>query len=216
MKNKIKTLLIACGLITNAALASNSVNVGYASDFFYRGSQKSQETIHSSLMLGKDFGGFLGKAHACSNQAVDTGSDSYHMGAGLSKSFSEGLISLYGGFNHFESVPGDAISEIELSISVNSLLNPKISAFRDLDETLYTFELGVSHSLDLTFANLNLEASAGNTELTSSADRSYYLIGAGLSKNISDSVDLSGSIDYVDADNIDEEFVFSTALTLRF
>lgn len=216
MKNKIKTLLIACGLITNAALASNSVNVGYASDYFYRGSQKSQETIHSSLMLGKDLGGVLARVHACSNQAVDSGADSYHMGAGLSKSFSDDLISVYGGLNHFENVPGDAISEIELFISVNSLLNPKVSAFRDLDETLYTLELGVSHSFDLSFADLNLEASAGNTELTASTDRSYYLIGAGLSKGLGDSVNLSGSIDYVDADDIDREFVFATALTFKF
>ena len=216
MKNKIKTLLIACGLITNVALASNSVNVGYASDFFYRGSQKSEETIHSSLILTKDLGGLSGRAHACSNQAVNTGSDSYHMGAGLSKSFSDDLISLYGGLNHFESVPGDAISEIELSISVNSLLNPKISAFRDLDKTLYTLEVGVSHSIDVSFADLNLEASAGNTELTSSTDRSYYLLGAALSKSLGESTDLSGSIDYIDADDIDEEFVFSTALTLKF
>ena len=37
MKLKLTSLLVALGLLTNAAFAGNSAKIGYASDFFYRG-----------------------------------------------------------------------------------------------------------------------------------------------------------------------------------
>merc|ERR1712091_626726 len=56
-------------------------------------------------MLGHSIGSLDGSLHVCSNQAVDTGNDSYHMGAGLGTSFADGLLSAYAGINHFEDVP---------------------------------------------------------------------------------------------------------------
>ena len=160
MKTKIVSLLIAFGLL-NAAYAGNSAKLGLASDYFYRGVQKSEESIQGSLMLGGSLGGFNASLHVCSNQAVDSGNDSYHMGAGLGKSFAEGLFSLYGGFNHFEDVPGAALSEAEVRVSSNVLLNPSLTVYRDIDESLYTFELSVSHSLETDIADVSVNASAG-------------------------------------------------------
>ena len=91
----------------------------------------------------------------------------------------------YVGFNHFEDVPGNALSEVEVVLSSNVVLNPSVSLFRGLDDTLYTLEAGVSHDIDLSFASLGLGASAGNTELTSVSDRTYYSVGAAVSKAIS-------------------------------
>jgi hypothetical protein len=215
MKTKIVSLLIAFGLL-NAAYAGNSAKLGLASDYFYRGVQKSEESIQGSLMLGGSLGGFNASLHVCSNQAVDSGNDSYHMGAGLGKSFAEGLFSLYGGFNHFEDVPGAALSEAEVRVSSNVLLNPSLTVYRDIDESLYTFELSVSHSLETDIADVSVNASAGNTDVTNSADRDYYSVGGVASKSLSDSSDLSIGVDYIDADNIDGEFVLGSALTFKF
>ena len=113
MKNKITSILVLCGLFFNAALLGNSAKIGYASDFFYRGAQKSQESVQASVMLASQVGGLDVSAHACTNQAIDTATDSYNLGAGLGKSFADGLISAYIGLNHFEDVPGDALSEVE-------------------------------------------------------------------------------------------------------
>ena len=216
MKNKLTSLLVLCGLICNAALLGNSAKIGYASDFFYRGSQKAEQSVQASLMLGAGVAGLDASAHACTNQAVDVGNDSYHLGAGLGKSFAEGLLSAYVGLNHFEGVPGNALSEVELVLSSNTVLNPSVSLFRDLDDSLYTFEAGVSHDFDLSFASLDLEATVGNTELTSASDRTYYVVGASLSKSVSDAADLSLGVDYVDADDIDREYVFGTSLSFKF
>jgi hypothetical protein len=216
MKTKIVSLLLAFGLSINAAIAGNSVKIGYSSDFFYRGAQKAEESISSSVMLQNSIGGLAASAHLCSNQAVDTGADSYHMGFGINSSFVDELLDGYFGFNHFEDVPGNALSEVELSASFNSALSPKVSVFRDLDDSLYTLELGVSHSVDLSFANLNLNGLIGNTELSDSVDRDYYVLGSSASKPVGDSANLSGSIDYVDAENTDKEFVFGVALAFKF
>ena len=235
MKTKIVSLLIAFGLLNAANAgnsakmspnAGNSAKLGLASDSFYRGVQKSEESIQSSLMFGTALGSFnatpkasslyWGSAHVCSNQAIDSGSDSYHMGAGLGKFFAEGLFSLYGGFNHFEDVSGEALSEVEIKLSSSVAFSPSLSVYRDIDESLYTFELSASHSLETDVADISINASIGNTEVTTSNDRDYYSVGASTSKSLSDSSNLSLGVDYIDADDIDGEFVFGSALSFKF
>ena len=216
MKLKLTSLLVALGLITNAAFAGNSAKIGYASDFFYRGEQKALESIQSAVDLEASLLGLDGKLHACTNQSIDEGVDSYRFAAGLGTSFAEDLFSVYGGFNHFEDVAGDALSEIEVSASVNVFANPTVSAFRNVDENLYTFEGSLSESFDLSFASLDVRGSVGNTEVTTSNDRTYYSVGGGLTRQVGAGVDLSLSVDLVDSDDLEREFVFGTALAFSF
>lgn len=216
MKLKLTSLLAALGLLTNVAFSGNSAKIGYASDFFYRGAQKAEQSVQAGVKLGAELGVLNLSAHTCTNQAVDTGNDSYNIGAGASQSFSDGLLSVYVGVNHFEDVPGEALSEVELNLSSNVALNPSVSVFRDFDDSLYTVEVGVSHSFDLDIVDLGLDASVGNTDLTNNTDRTYYVVGASVSKSVAEHADLAVSVDYVDADDIDREFVFGTALTFNF
>lgn len=216
MNTKLVSLLLAFGLSINAAFSGNSAKIGYASDFFYRGAQKAEESVQASVKLNSSVAGLGLSAHACTNQAVDAGGDSYHLGAGAGQSFADGLLSLYAGLNHFEDSPGNALSEFQVSISSNSVLSPSVSIFRDLDDSLYTVELEVSHDLDLSVANVGLGASIGNTDVTNSDDRTYYGAGLTVSKEVSDNAGLAVKLDYVDADDIDREFVIATALNFTF
>jgi hypothetical protein len=214
MKLKLTSLLVAFGLITNAAFAGNSANIGYTSDFFYRGEQKALESVQASVDLQQSVLGLDGSVHACTNQSVDQGVDSYRLAAGLGKSFGD-LFSVYGGFNHFEDVAGEAISEIELRLSLNTIGNPTVSAFRDTSDDLYTFEGSLSHSIDIKVADLSLRGSVGNTDATIADNRTYYSVGLGISRAIGEAT-AGVSVDLVDADDIDREFVFGTALTFNF
>ena len=216
MKLKLTSLLVALGLLTNAASAGNSVKIGYGSDFFYRGSQKAEESIQSSLMLSHAISNLSASAHLCSNQAIDSGLDSYHMGAGLGASFSDGLISLYGGLNRFEDKPGETLSEAEIKLSLGVPFSPSFSAYRDLSDDLYTFEAGVSYVLETSISDLALSGSVGNTETSATSDTTYYSVGAGVSKNLNDTASVGLNVDYVDADNIDNEYVWGAAITLKF
>ena len=206
--------MLAFGLL-NAAYAG-SVNLGFASDYFYRGDQKTNESVQTSLGLSNSIAGFKSSLHLCTNQSIDSGSDSYHMGGGFSKSFAEDLLSAYVGLNHFEDVPGDALSELQISVSSSSILSPTISVFRDLDDTLYTFELEVSHSFDLDLFSLSLDGSIGNTEISNSVDRDYYTLGLSATKSLSENADLSVGVDHVDSDASDEELVLGASLSLNF
>ena len=216
MKLKLTSLLVAFGLLTNAALMGNSAKIGYVSDFFYRGEQKALESVQAAVDLEAKLLGLDGKLHACTNQSVDEGVDSYRLAAGLGTSFAEDLFSIYGGFNHFEDVAGEALSEIEISASVNVFANPTVSAFRNVDDDLYTFEGSLSESFDLSFASLDLRGVVGNTEITESNDRTYYSVGAELSRSVGQGATLSASVDLVDSDEIEREFVFGSALTFNF
>jgi hypothetical protein len=95
-------------------------------------------------------------------------------------------------------------------------LNPSLSVFRNFDDSLYTVEAGVSHELDLDVASVEVDASIGNTDLTDSTDRTYYSVGVAASKSLSDSAGIQIGLDYVDADDVDREFVLGTALTFNF
>ena len=214
MKTKLLSLFTALGLLTNVAVAS-SASIGYASDFFYRGEQKALESFQSKVDYGTSVLGLDTLFHACTNQSLDQGVDSYGFSAAAGKSFSEGLIALYGGFNHYEDVPGEALSEVFVKASSNIILNPSVTVYRNVNDELFTYEGGVSHSFDLSIASLNLDASVGNTEVTESNDRTYYGVGAELTRPLG-SAQAGLSVDLVDSDDIEREFVFAGSLTFEF
>jgi len=214
MKNKIASLLLALGL--SSATLANYAKIGYVSDFFYRGEQKALESVQASLDLDKNVAGLNASFHACTNQSVDQGVDSYGLAAGISHTFVDGILNVYGGFNHFEDVAGDALSEIALKAGLNTIASPALSVYRNVDDELYTFEGSVSHSIALSIVDLGLSASIGNTDITESTDRDYYSLGADLSREVGEGAVLSASVDLVDADDIEREFVFGTALTFNF
>ena len=214
MKLKLTSLFVALGLLTNAALMGNSAKIGYASDFFYRGAQKSLESVQAAVDLESSVVGLNASLHACTNQSVDEGVDSYRINAGLSKSLND-LLSVYGGFNHFEDVDGEALSEIELRVSLDILGNPSVSVYRDTSDDLYTFEGSLSHSFDVQFADLSIRGSVGNTDATAADNTTYYSVGLGLSRALGGAT-IGAGVDLVDSDDIDREFVFGTALTFNF
>ena len=81
---------------------------------------------------------------------------------------------------------------------------------------MFTYELSLCHTLETQIADLDLCASYGNTETSSSSDTDYYGLGVSVSKELSETASIGGSVNYVDADNIDDEFVFGVGLTFNF
>jgi hypothetical protein len=214
---KTKLIITALlGFFINAALAENTANIGYSSDYFYRGSQQSQEAVQAAIGFEQNVAGLNAALGLFSNQSIDSSADSYIVSAGVTESFLDGLLEAYVGFNHVEDVPGAAFSEAQVLASVDCLFSPTLSAYRDLDDSLYTFELSASHDVKLDFANLGLGALVGNTDVSNADSRTYYSVGSDISKNLNESASASLSVDYVDADDIEREFVFATALTFQF
>ena len=217
MKNTKIIITALLGLFINVASAENySAELRYTSDYFYRGALKTSQAVQSSVGLSASGGGLGFSAGAFTNQAVDSGSDTYILSAGISKSFVDELLSAYVGVNHVEDVAGAAALEAQVSIGLNWPLSPSLSVYRDLDDSLYTYELALSHELDLEVLSLGLNGSIGNTETSSSADNSYYTVGAVASRSLSDNSTVSLGVTHVDSDTISNEYVFDFGVAIKF
>ena len=217
MKNTKIIITALLGLFINVASAENySAEIRYTSDYFYRGALKTSQAVQSSVGLSASGGGLGFSAGAFTNQAVDSGSDTYILSAGISKSFVDELLSAYVGVNHVEDVAGAAALEAQVSIGLNWPLSPSLSVYRDLDDSLYTYELALSHELDLEVLSLGLNGSIGNTETSSSADNSYYTVGAVASRSLSDNSTVSLGVTHVDSDTISNEYVFDFGVAIKF
>lgn len=215
--NSTKLIVTALlGFIINVASAQNySAELGYASDYFYRGVLKSEEAVQASFGAKTELAGFDVAARAFTNQAVDNGSDSYQLNLCVGKSIND-LLSVYGGLNHFEDVAGDSLFEGKIGLKFDTLLSPSVNAYRSFDDDLYTFEVGVNHQFEFEVADLCLHASAGNTDLTESLDSDYYAFGAKVSRDLAENASVAISADRIDSDLIDSEWVFGLSVSTNF
>ena len=216
MKTKLVSLLALLGLSINVApLFAGSLSTEYASDFFRRGALLSSESIQGSVSPDLNLAGLNVGVGAFSNQSLDSGSDAYSLKGGVSKSFGD-MLSVYGGIEHFEEVPGTATLDVNLELSLDVALSPSLFVARNTDEALYTYEVSAGHSFDVEVATLGLNASYGRTEVSSSTDVDYYSLGASLSRSISDNASVGAGLNYVDSDIINNESVLSIGLTVNF
>tara|TARA_Y100000310_G_scaffold124566_1_gene123281 strand:+ start:214 stop:867 length:654 start_codon:yes stop_codon:yes gene_type:complete len=216
---KTKTMIVAlisCLSINAAPAGGNSVDVGYASDYFRRGALTAEESVQAGASYGFKALGLDSSIGVFTNQATaSSGTDTYIIDIGASKQLGE-LLSLYVGLEHVELVAGDASLEVNLEVGLDAVLNPTISIYRNTDEALYTYEAAVSHSFDLEVADLGLSASYGNTDVTSSNDVDYYSVGGSLTRSLSENSSLTASLDYVDSDSIENESIFGLGINVKF
>lgn len=216
---KTTTLIISAlfGFFINAALAGNyTLQTKYSSDYFYRGSLKAEESIQlgvgvSGKILDLDY-----TVGAFSNQSINSGTDTYILSTGVSKSFLDGLLSVYAGVNHVEDLDGASIMEGEINLKFDSILSPTVSIFRDLDTDNWTTELSLSHQVNLKLANLEIQGSAGNTENSSSQEETYYSVGAEFSRPLTESSTIALDVSRVDSDSINEEYVLGLGVSVNF
>jgi hypothetical protein len=220
MKTKLKLLALLSALSINAGAADQPANsfqgelgFGYASDYYYRGERITGESTQVKAKVSTDVQ--IADAFICAfaNQGLQS-TDSYLFAVGLADSYLNDSVNAKIGWLHREHTPGEADSEVFASVGLDVLLEPTITISQDLDESLTTGELGLSHTLDISVADLTLSGNAGNTE-TSTGSTTYYGAGAKLSREFGGLV-ASVGVDYVDAQDIDNETVFSAGLSVKF
>ena len=217
MKNTKIIISALLGFFINVASAENfSAGINYASDYLYRGSLTAGQSVQSEIGFNTSKAGLGFSAGAFTNQAIGSSPDSYIFGAGISKSFAEDLLSAYAGFNHVEDVAGSAFSEVELSLGVKWHLSPTVNFYRNLEDSLYTYELNLGHAFDFDLFSLGLNGSVGNTDTTASTDNTYYILGASASRSLSEDADLSVAISRADSDTISDEYIFEIGVALKF
>lgn len=222
---KIKLLLIAAlfGPFINATLSAEEpklqgdIGIGYSSDTFFRGQTVSQDSLEASLGLDFNIGSLSSFADFTTSQSLEVGDDKYDISAGIEASLMDGAASLSAGLLHYELESGASQLEAFLSGTCNVLLSPTVSVYRNLDESLYTYELSVGHSLDLEILSLSLGAGFGVTELTSSNEVDYYELSAVASKAVTEDADAFLSVSYNDAENqADSDVFWGAGIKVKF
>ena len=214
MKTKISIITALLSLITNVALGSGAVSLGYSSDFLRRGAALSEESFQGAVSFSTETQGLNLSAEALTNKPTEAGADSYLLSVGGSKQLSE-LLNIYIGAEHFENVPGEATLDVVAKVGVDLALSPSLYVARNVDESLYTYEVEVSHKLDLGFNCLCLSATYGNTD-TATGDLDYIIVGTSMAHSISDSAELAASVDYVDSDGFEDDVVLGLSLNVNF
>ena len=223
MKTKLIILVAALlGLSNNAASGEDSSIQGgmgtkFASDYDRRGQLVSQEAIQAQVDLSVDLAGVDVFGNFFTNQSSDSsGADNIELNVGVGKSLFEDNINAYlGVYNTDNSSSGDTV-ETFLSIEANTALSPRLTAYRDNDSELYTFEGQLSQELDLEFFALELAGILGNTELTSATDSTYYSAALTASKQLKDNVSLYADIALSDSDLRSQEKIWGIGLDVRF
>jgi hypothetical protein len=217
MKTKLSIITVLLGLCVNVASAgTGSAGVGYTSDYFRRGALVSEEAVQANASVGFKALGLDSSVGIFTNQAMASGGvDTYIINAGVSGAWGD-TVGLSAGLEHAELISGDASLEVVVGLSVDTVLSPTLSVYRDTDDALYTLEVAVSHDVELKIASLGLNASYGNSDVTATSNIDYYSVGASLSRSLSENSTLHGSVAYVDSDSIDSESILGLGLSVKF
>lgn len=217
MKTKLLTVtaLAAVFLINAASAATGSLSVGYASDFFNRGSLSAEDSLQTEVNYSATIKGLTASLKSETAHSTKSDGDVYLISGGLGSKLGS-LLSVYGGLRHQEVLDGASELDAVVAVSIDTLLNPSVSAARNIDEDLYTFELGLSQDVNLSVADFSINGLVGNTDTRAVDNVDYYSIGATLSKELTKGLELSIDGDYVDSDLIGDEFIIGAALTASF
>jgi len=214
MKNKLLTLTALAVFSINAASAG-SLSTGYGSDVFRRGSLIAEDSLQTSASYDTSKGGFDVSVGAQTAHSAGADSDVYILSGGIGKSLGS-LLSVYGGLEHFEQLDGASNLDVVLSADFDTLLSPTLSAARNIDESQYTFEAGVSHDISINNIDLSVRGTLGNTDLSNGDNIDYYSVGISASKNLAKNLVLSLSADQVNSDVIESDSIVAAALTASF
>lgn len=199
---------------SEASSITGSLSVGFSDQNIYRGADLGDDTLSVSTELRGGIAGLQAFGGLTTDQSIDGGADQYYISAGLASELFG--LDVAGGYLHSENVPGGSTEELFAKATANQLLNLTAAVYYELDDELWTAELGVSETIDLDIASLTGRAAVGNTEVTSSDDRTYYVLGADLSKQLAEDVDLVVGVEYTDADDVDDETAVLAGLQVKF
>ena len=213
MKTKLIITALLCALSINAASAETSGNLGvrHASEYYYRGAQLSEDALQLNVGVATSVAGLDVSVGYLTNQASDA-ANTDTMSLEIGKSVLDKTVTLAAGVYNMDDPD---LTEGYISAGFNVLLSPVATVYRSTDESLYTCELGVSHSFDLGFADLSLAGLIGRTELTGTTERDYTSASVRLSKSF-DAVTPHVQVAIVDSDTTSRDTVVCLGVDFSF
>lgn len=209
---------LMCALSINAASAndatSGSLGVTHTSDYYYRGAQLSADALQLNVGLDTTVSGYGLSVGYLTNQASEsTNTDTLSLE--LNKAIFDKRLQLAVGAYNMDTDGSADHTQGYLSLGLDCPLDPVVTVYRSTDDSLYTYELSVSHSFDLGIADLTLGGLLGRTDLTSSTERDYSVASARISKSF-DNLTPHVQVALVDSDTTTRETVVCLGIDFKF
>jgi len=222
MKTTTVILSALLGFFINAASAEappvkGNVGAKYSSDYNRRGEILSAEALQAQVGFNVGLGSVDVFGDFFTNQSTDSGgADTDETTLGLGTSLFDNNFNAYIGIYNTDLGAAEDTLEAFASIQVETLLSPTVSVFRDTDASLYTFEGQLSHGISLEVIDLELAGVIGNTDSTTTLDRTY--VGAKLtaSKTVKDNLNLYADVAVSDSDDRSNETIWGLGLSVKF
>ena len=123
----------------------------------------------------------------------------------------------YLGVYNTDTGVGDSDLEAFASLQANVPLSPTVSIYRDTDDSLYTYEGQLSYDLDLLdTVGLELAGILGNTDTSSTTDRTYFGAKLTATKTVKDNINMYADVALSDSDDRDNETIWGVGVSVKF
>lgn len=219
MKTKLTILALLCAFNINArgeSTTSGSVDLSYATDYYFRGAELGQESIQATVGAHADLGSFKVCGKVFTNQTTASGSgNTDQVTLGVGKSFVDGLLDLYVGVQNTDQDTAGSELDLFIGAKLDNVLSPTVVIYRNSDDNLYTYEGSLSYTCETQLADLTVSGDVGFTDVTSSDTRTYYGGALTLSKDFG-SLKPHASLALVDGDDLSQDTIVSAGLTFQF
>ena len=217
MKIKLIITALLCALNINARADSHTpkanIGLGYVSDFVYRGSAVSTEATQWKLGGNVGLNGVDVFANVLHNDAF-AGDDATFITAGVGKSFADNLLDAYIGIED-RKINNDNTLDVLLVGELNTVLSPSVVLARNTEDSLYTYELNLRHSIDSEIGKFCIVGGIGTTDVTDTVERDYTSVGVEYCKAIGE-IDLNAGVYVVDSDDLARDTISAVSLTYKF
>lgn len=221
MKTKQIIAALFSALIINACPGAEipvkgSVATKYSSDYHRRGQEMSTEAIQAQIGFNVGVGQMDVFGDYFTNQTTESNAaDTDEITVGVGTSLFEDNINAYIGIYNTDTDGSESTLETFITVSAASLLQPTVSLYRDGKRDLYTLEGQLSHTFDVSVAELTLGGVLGSTEASTSLDRTYTAVTGTISRDFKN-VNVYTDVAVSDADNRDSEAVWGMGLRIKF
>ena len=186
-----------------------TVDTGYTSEYHRRGAIVSQDAAQIGLSLNK--GNLFGSLFT--NQGVD-GGDSLEVVAGVNLPVSK--IDLYAGVYSTDIDLVGSTLEVFVTGSIDMLLSPSVTIYRDVSDDLYTFDLQLTDSFTIKSLDVEIAGVIGSTDVSDSDNVTYTGLSVTTTKSIKKNVDLYATIAASDTDDRDVEYYSGAGIAVKF
>jgi hypothetical protein len=146
-------------------------------------------------------------------ESIDADTDQIQ--AGFGTGLFDDKLKLHAGLLYSDTQGTEAVTDAYIQATTELLVDLTGSVARNIDDSLYTYELYASYDIDLNVATLTLGGLVGNTDVTNSVDRDYTGLCAKISKSFGD-VDGYVKVARVDADDSADDTLVLAGILYKF